>query len=401
MWLLDYFEKRTYIGFRNQIIDVLERNKGKKVAVWGAGVRGIVTGIVLEELGVYDFFYIDSDKERQGKSMNGHMVYPIHEVDLENTYIILSMEYQSAVKNVLSERGLGEGKNFYGLVSHEDGVMLERLSKNTGNRRVVLGASVLDIVGLGEKEEQDLAEYIENSLDDVKVLGISNLTTEMMYYLIEMELFRNRLCEEIILLIDLKEFTTYHDKLPRTQKPELLRMLRKLAYKAGNDDLVSQIDKVYALKERQSEEYELENKYSPNRIEGEYKKRLAQYLQYSVEDILDTECGEMKYLVKIFECANTRGIKVTLFIQPLNVNLCKELCGEAFDNSYEQKRRLLQLLANKYGAVCVDAGELLSKEDFISINSPNDAILSAGRKKFAKYITDFIRKDEYNADECN
>ena len=68
MWLLDYIEKQVYKSFKEQLSQVLIDSGNRKIAIWGAGVRGIIAGIVLNELGVKDFVYIDSDREKQGKS---------------------------------------------------------------------------------------------------------------------------------------------------------------------------------------------------------------------------------------------------------------------------------------------------------------------------------------------
>lgn len=397
MWLLDYVEKGTYMAFRKQLTDILECRGEKALAVWGAGVRGIVAGIVLEELGLEEFFYIDNASEKQGKQIGGHSVVAFDMVDKAHTCFVLSMEYQHGVKGFLETRGLKEGDDFWGLVSLEEDWMLDKLKRNTGSTCLVLGASVLNNIPLDEKDKMNLAENIEALLSESKVLGVPNLSMEMMHYLMETELFQNASCKKVCILVDFKEFTTYHGKLPRTQKPELLQKLGVVAEGMGNTALKKRLETAYEKNLIQSEEYELENKYSPNRMEGNLFDRLRQYLEYSVKDVFHEECDEIKDLIRILEFAEKRQVDVTIIIQPMNAELCRELCGEAFDKSYDEKRKLLQLLAKEYGANCIDAGELLSREHFITINSPNDVIRRKGRECFAKYICDFITKEE----KCN
>lgn len=394
MWLLDYIEKGTYMAFRKQLAHILECCEGKKVAVWGAGVRGIVAGLVLDELGVRDYCYIDSAPEKQGKQLGGHPVMAFDGVDKTNTYFVLSMEYQRGVKELLVENGLKEETDFFGLVSAEEDWMLDKLKRTADSTCLVLGASVLNNIPLDEKDTMNLAESLEVLLHNAKVLGVPNLSMVLMYYLMETELFQNPFCKKVCILVDFKEFTTYHCKLPRTQKPELLQKLETVANAVGNTELMIQMERVYEKSFIQSEDYELENKYSPNRIEGDRFDRIKQYLEYSVTDAFDSDCDEIEYLTRMLESARNKDVSVTIVIQPMNAELCRELCGEAFEKSYEKKRNILCYLAKEYGAKCLDAGELLSKNHFIMMNSPNDVIRYEGRECFAKYICDFAIEEE-------
>lgn len=394
MWLLDYIEKGTYMAFRKQLTHILECCRGKTVAVWGAGVRGIVAGLVLDELGVEDYCYIDSAPEKQGKQLGGHPVVPFDAVDKTNMCFVLSMEYQCGVKELLVGNGLKEETDFFGLVSAEEDWMLDKFKRNTGSTCLVLGASVLNSIPLDEKDKMNLAESIEARLHESKVLGVPNLSMMLMYYLMETELFQNPSCKKVCILVDFKELTTYHCRLPRTQKPGLLRKLRTAADATGNTELKKQLETVYEKSLIKSEDYELENKYSPNRIEGERFDRIKQYLEYSVKDAFDSDCDEIEYLSLILKSARDKEVSVTIVIQPMNAELCRELCGEAFEKSYDKKRNILCSLAKEYGAKCLDAGELLSRDHFIMVNSPNDVLRYEGRECFAKYICDFAVEEE-------
>lgn len=50
MWLLKCVENGIYQQFKEQLQNAVLKISGRKIAVWGAGVRGILTGMILQEL---------------------------------------------------------------------------------------------------------------------------------------------------------------------------------------------------------------------------------------------------------------------------------------------------------------------------------------------------------------
>lgn len=51
MWALNTIEKSTYLSFVGQLKIALDKANNKKIAIWGASVRGIIAGMILEDLG--------------------------------------------------------------------------------------------------------------------------------------------------------------------------------------------------------------------------------------------------------------------------------------------------------------------------------------------------------------
>lgn len=379
-------EKGTYLSFKEQLCSIVTNCAEKTIGIWGAGVRGIVVGIVLEEMGILEYTYIDGDSEKQGRDINGHSIISYEEAKTKEVYFILSMEYQDEVVKILLEEGYTEQQDFYGLISSEDERLLFELKNDVHAKRLVLGASVLDNVPIEESDEPNLSEYIKKEMKDVKVLGTSNLSMEMMFFLIQLELYQNSDCKNILILIDFKEFTTYYSLLPRVQKPKLLLRLKKYGEYLESEELVNHISTIYGKRVLQSEKYEIENKYSPDRLERDHDKRLRKYLSLSVSDDFSAECEEMKYLSKILEFAKCRGVNVTAMIQPMNKELCCELLGEEFQCAYSKKIDIINRFMRKYDAGFIDAGDLLRRDSFVSNNTPNDAIRKYGRQMFSRYI---------------
>lgn len=390
MWLLKCVENGIYQQFKEQLQNAVLKISGRKIAVWGAGVRGILTGMILQELGNQNFVYIDSDAEKLGKQLNGHEIVSFAEVSLDDTVFILSMEYQDEVKKLLLKQRVSE-KQIVALHSGEYDKMMSRLMKTKEEKVLVLGESICDIVPVEELGQRSLAEYVEEmSKINLKLLSMSCLGMELFFYLMELELYLNHSCRELLLLMDFRTLTSYNHRLPRVQKPDFTMKLKEYAENIGAKSIAIQLEESYQIRKQRAEDYTLENKYSLNRTGNDFTVWMKQYLDNSIMEELKPEYEEIVWLNKILDTALRRNIKTKLILQPINKELCSEIYGEKFESRYREKKRTLEKLASNYGAMCIDAGELLPSDQFVVGNTPNDALYTQGRQQFAKFIIDAL-----------
>ena len=112
MWNLKTIEKTLYQSFQEQISAALGYAGNKEIAVWGAGVRGLMAGMILEDLGREKFIYIDNDVSRQGKSLSGHSIKSFAEINMQDIFVIISMEIHSEVTDGLIKLGFVENIDF-------------------------------------------------------------------------------------------------------------------------------------------------------------------------------------------------------------------------------------------------------------------------------------------------
>ena len=392
-WRQRTIEKITYISYQSQIKALLNHAKYKKIAIWGAGVRGILTGIILEDLRVKDFIFIDSDVKRQGSRLNGHLIEPFAKVNINEYYIILSMEYQDSTKNKLLELGLKEGRDFVGLYSYSYDEMINELKQNLHNATLIVGSSNIHIMPLEERMQEDLAEIIKKKYSNcIKILGSTCLGMRNMYYLIRTEMYRNPNLKNVVILVNWETLTSYHDDLPRTQKPQLIKSLQEYVHCLGGEQLAMELAKEWELAIEKAEDYGLENAYSPSRLDSnkESSEALKKYLQLSVMEDLCFDCGEILFLTKILKELSKESVNVDLVIEPMNMELGKELCGDDFEKVCGQKYAFIENLAKEYGVSCYNATDLLDSKQYVAINMVSEALYSEGRNKFADYIIQII-----------
>lgn len=394
MWALNTIEKGTYLSFEKQLKLFMLKVKGKKIAIWGASVRGIIAGMILEDMDIRDFEFIDSDKKKQGNKVSGHLIKSIDDTDLRSTYIILSMEYQDSVKRVLKDLQLLEGRDFSCLVSSDyDDLMKELKYKNSSN--LLIGASALHVLPTVDKKGEDLADIIRNKFNvDLKILGMTCLGMRNMYHLIRTEIYQNPKLKSIAMIISWETLTSFHHLLPRTQKPHLIKLLKEYVGVLGNSQFEEELELEYRLAKDRSLNYNLENEYSPNRIDNSnsHSDVLKSYLDISIMEKLDEDCEEVNYLENILKFAGENDVRVILIIEPMNIDLCIKISKDCFIETYREKCNFITNLATKYEAMCYDASALINTEDFSAVNIVNEAIYMNGRYKFAEYIVDNLRK---------
>lgn len=397
MWKLDVLEKATYLSFFKQIQSILSRiDSKKKIAIWGASVRGIITGIVLEECGITQFEFIDNDIEKQGDNLSGHQIVSFESVD-KSTIILLSMENQLSVKEQLNMYGWKEGVDFYCLVSSDVDCLLHEMKKTKENVVLVLGASCMHVVPVKERQEDDFSEMLQSTLEEpAKLLGLTCLGMKLMFYIFRLEVCMNKNMRKLVMLVSWETLTSFHHLLPRTQKPQLVKMLAEYAKECEAENIYDELKEEYELAIQRAENYVLENQYAIKYIEEGQKEKeaLYEYLNRGLMEPLDIQCEEMKYLSKILELACTQKINVSLIIEPINLSMCRTLYGDRFEQIYHEKCNTLKMLAQHYNALFFDASNLLEGEELLSIYTANEALLFEGRKSFVSFVSEKINQME-------
>lgn len=181
-------------------------------------------------------------------------------------------------------------KQIVALHSDEYDKMMSRLMKTEEEKVLVLGESICDIVPVEELGQKSLAEYVEEmSKINLKLLSMSCLGMELFFYLMELELYLNHSCRELLLLMDFRALTSYNHRLLRVQKPDFTMKLKEYAENIGAKSIAIQLEESYQIRKQRAEDYDLENKYSPNRTGNDFTVWMKQYLDNSIMEELKPE----------------------------------------------------------------------------------------------------------------
>ena len=114
-WLLNTAEKATVDAFNRFIEEVVKKNEGRYIYIWGASVRGTLLGILLEKNGYSDFLYVDNDERKWGTNINGHLIISADDLqDMRNEgYVIVPVEHYSEIRMQLLKLNMKEAADFY------------------------------------------------------------------------------------------------------------------------------------------------------------------------------------------------------------------------------------------------------------------------------------------------
>lgn len=394
MWNLKTIEKTLYQSFQEQISAALGYAGNKEIAVWGAGVRGLMAGMILEDLGREKFIYIDNDVSRQGKSLSGHSIKSFAEINMQDIFVIISMEIHSEVTDGLIKLGFVENIDFSILSLDDKKSLFEKLIAEK-KKTFICGKAILHTVPVEEREEEDLAELLEEKIgmEWIKVLGMPCMGLKNIYYLVRYEISHNPKLQNIVIMINFMMITSYNHLLPRVQKLELLEYLWKEAETEGNEEEKRELTEAYFTAKERAKNYKLENQYSPGRIDSDRPNRLIlkDYFEISDMEQLDPSCESFSYLRKILKFAKEKGINVVLMLEPMNMKLSREL-NNHFPEIYSIKCRFLADLAAEYNARFVNSQGVVENRWFLNTNRPGNAIKKRGRILLADFIVKHINE---------
>lgn len=395
MWKLSTVCNITYRDFQVQIQDALKKNSRRRLAIWGAGVRGMLAGILLESAGIKDFCFIDSAIDRIGTRISGHEVKAFEKLDKEDLYILVSMEYQEVVIEKLKRQGLKEYIDYYCLKSEIDDFFIEKLKSNWDTDILVLGTSYCFNLPIDEIKEMSLAQILERQMDKrVKVLGMSSVGMRSFYRTFQIEFNKNPQLKKVVLLINWKDLTSYNHLLPRTQKPQLTRMMINYTEELGYSEIKEDLEEDLKLALQRSQNYKVENQYSPQNVEDNLKNDVRiEYLKISELEKLDKQAEEYIFLEKLLADSYLKNVKTYLIIEPHNYELIIESLGKKVCTIYEEKFNFLREIAMKYKVKIVDGSRLLDKNNFVATRTVSDALRIKGRQKFAEFIEDIVRDE--------
>lgn len=396
-WALNTIEKSLYKEFWGQINTVLHNIEKPKFAIWGAGFRGMVAGMILEDLGEEEFVYIDSDPARQGKFLAGHEIKSFKQITKIDTYIMISMEICADVKDMLVSYGMKNEKDFCELHSNSEYALIEKALQQKENRVLVCGEGVVHIVPMEERETPDLEELLEGRYaeGDIKILGMVCVGLKNLYYLIRYEIEHNKKLGQLVLIMDFIMMTSYNHLLPRTQKSKLLSLLMEQMKKEGSTLAVMELEEACRIAKQREQNYELENRFSPKRIDTDQIREalIKNYFDLSDMENLDEACESIQYLRKILELTENSDIHTILVLQPMNMELSQRL-NIRFMDIYNQKVTFLKKLTEEYHASFSNATQIVGESEFINTNRPGNAMHLGGRQVFAEYILNSLTESE-------
>ncbi|MFW5650247.1 MAG: nucleoside-diphosphate sugar epimerase/dehydratase [Acetivibrio ethanolgignens] len=373
----DIFE--IYQNFFIEKRRLLER---KKIAIFGAGVRGMMLVMLLKKRGVSSVLFIDNDREKQGKEIEGIRIYPLEYLEdkTEEIIVLLSMERNQEAEAELISFGYKKNETFFILLEERYQKSYHDFQKK--NSRLLLGDCIVDSILINEKEKVSLRLLLkERYAEEISIIAEHGFYMRQYYYIMKNYINRNTLIKKIVILVSPEIFHSKYHLYPNAQHIKFMRcILHEKEYE--------QKEFLKELEERDRGEWKLS--FLPNRLAGrehqENAKRVFTKLNYMYR--VDIENESFFYLKKAVELCKKRKIEFHVCVAPINYSLAESLWGEEFRKSYSF---ILQSIADTVGEEgFLNYSNLIEEHHFVSICSINEAMDFAGREKLAKNLEYYL-----------
>ena len=375
MWPQNTIDTITYNSFKNQISRL--NNLNRKIYIWGAGVRGILCAMVLQEEGINFQAFIDSDSQKHKETLNGYRIIGVEEIDLPSSFIIVTMENNKTVVRKLYECGLSETIDYLCLNTNVDIEYVKKIMEDKEN--LIVGSSLCAGVPYSDKCWKSIQDILADN-KSIACAGISCLSMKLIYYSLLTRCEKSKKLKNFMFLFSWENVLPFGHLLPRTQKPMLLKcLLNELLESKYAGDLVNEIKEEIELAEVRSENYEFENIYSPQRINNAGID--LEYARNSILASFEESCEEVNYLRKLSEYLLKNKIQCFFIIEPINHELANELLGEKFYEEYGLKVQKLQNYLKQFSWHVYDASYLFGQSEYEGINSFYEGLMFSGRKK--------------------
>lgn len=387
-WPIKSANKETINSLEEQIDANKQLWQGKKLYIWGAGVRGTLTGLLLEQHGFENFLYIDGDSRKWGKNICGHSICSSVEfltTCTQNDFILIPLEYSEEVKSTLLAYEFVEKENFLILKTNESKTFVNHFLVKHNSKFLMIGGSLFNEVSLCEKGPS-LAERLSSLFgENANILSINCLSLVGYYHLIRMKIMCNYIPKETCIFLTWDLMTEYAHLLPRNQHVELFELLKK------NCDIYDQsLDDFIANTQKRSCNYKLEFEKSPIRV-FEGSRPLLQYihrnyLEKSLLFSLETSTESFEYLNRIIDICKQYSIRCSIFFLPYNYQFVEDYFGKEARAIVNKNMKIIEDIFLPRNIKLYDLGRLLESQYFETTVTVNDAIYNTGIKKLAQEI---------------
>ena len=191
-------------------------------------------------------------------------------------------------------------------------------------------------------------------------------------------------------MINLDTLTGKQHLLPRSQHEELLRMVYETV-NLSSTEYEEYMEIVHERNKNVQAEFFTTNKYGNRNMPSEGKSKVYFRLNYLYE--LDVETEGIQYLVKLFQVARDRDIKVIPFIPPVNYQLGEKIFGNGFETRYSKNINKISDIVKNNGLQLLDMSYALKANEFAQPDTPDETANDLGRKKITDILTKKIREE--------
>ena len=358
--------------------------EGKKIIIFGAGIRGCFLLHILEQFGFSNIAFCDSNSEKHGQLINRYDIVSLDKaLQLYSPKIFLvSPENSGSMNQQLIAAGLTEGIDWISFDISLYDTYVEDYLRPATDHMLVFGDCAFSHVSLADAVTDSLGKMMKSQFgeDRCKILAMHGIGQQADYHILR-ALLDSGEKPLLLLLLVMEVLTPKAHLMPRTQHPALIKKLVDVTENPRDDF------REYAkIAEERFNRFQVESFASFNANDNEQNEKLFMKMNYLFKIREETE--GVVFLKNTIRMLNDAGIPIVLYIPPVNYMQGEKFFGAGF------KDRYMDNFAKLYGFLnserleynVADASFLLTDSEFAAANTIDETSNYEGRKKLLKFI---------------
>lgn len=385
----------VYDNMKKVIDGNLKLLKRKKNVIFGAGVRGNLLAMLLEEYGISDIIFVDNNEKLQGGRINNYLIHSIEEiVNLKDDIMVLvSPENNTEIINQLSSIGYIENKNLLNFGNKLYDWFMDKFDDSKKKEVFLVGDCGLMHFSLFDKVRESLGTMIEKSLKEVsiKTLTMNAMGMRAFYNILLVQLENYPLPKHVLLSVDISNFNGKQHFLPGSQHVDLIkRVISSTDY--CTDELMNYVNVIEERYKKFNSELVGIKKAKSSIKNSEMVNKAFIKMKYMFK--LDIKNEEFNYFIKILDLLKEKKVRPLLFILPVNYMYGSRYYGSRFNLAYDEVVNQLEYQINSREFKLLNLSYMLDEEYFLDKSTLDESISYDGRRMVCNEIVNYYINDK-------
>lgn len=401
--LINYFTPVTntsqivYDAMRSFIDRYQDVLQSRPIVIYGAGTRGSLLSLLLEQHGIREFFFTDQNSNLYGHAVNTHVILNIEEIyrRSENWFIIVTPENSEEIIHRLETSGFQKHTDFINLGGLVTGWLVGEYQKKQEKEVILLGDCGFLYCSLQDTVKKDLgcilSEEIEKEGRHTKRLTMNAITVRGLYTLLAAQLELGRRPSCVLASLDVSNFNGKQQFLPNMQHVDLFQ---KLYDETPLDCLKEYLTTARERYRRFSKNAFVPKKSSTTQDPQELANKSYVRTNYMYRfNNKNNENEEIQYLLKIAGLMKKNNIPILFFFLPINYQKCQAYWGETFHQRFAENKTAITEILRRQEIPVYDYSFLLDETYFKDSGTFDEAASYEGRKQVGKRMMEQFTND--------
>lgn len=337
----------------------LFEEESNDIYIFGAGIRGNMMLLLIENAGLKIRGFIDNSKEKQGGHVAGYAIYALEEIELRNNHvkILISTEDSYDIEAMLEQKGFMKDQNYY--VIHN--MIYDKYVDDFFCEKEI------DYIAFGDCffTEQDVDDLAGKTMGDVliqkmgkiKILSLHGMCIPSFYYLMLEQLRLGIRPKAVAFIVNIPFCNSIQTKLPQSQHYELFKRIAEKSEGLSEETL--EYIELVKMRSQNINQKAFATQHTRNH---EHIDKMLTKSRYMYKFQKDNE--NVVYAKKMIEMLKKEGIKPVPFIPSLNTYVGEEWFGDDFIKKYSKICEDIKEYLNMDDVKVVDMSFLLKRDDY-------------------------------------